>query len=151
VLALSSLASTAYLLHRLPPGETGIAPLDAWLTAASSESPAVSGGSAIDDGFGFGPRGQARRRRASSFSLSLHRSPLEMWLPYLNLGLGVLVLLMRLLSFKAQDEMDGWLGRMGLGNLPLVVYLVILVAKVVMASVDPERELEVLKYDHKGA
>lgn len=39
----------------------------------------------------------------------------------------------------------------GMGYLPLVVYAIILVSKMVMGSVDPEKELSSLKYDYKGA
>lgn len=39
----------------------------------------------------------------------------------------------------------------GMGYLPLVVYSVVLIAKVVMSSVDPEKELTALKYEYKGA
>jgi hypothetical protein len=38
-----------------------------------------------------------------------------------------------------------------LGALPGVVYASVVGAKVVMAGVDPERELRGLKYDYKGA
>lgn len=39
----------------------------------------------------------------------------------------------------------------GMGYLPLFVYLVVLLSKVVMSSVDPEKELTALKYEYKGA
>lgn len=42
-------------------------------------------------------------------------------------------------------------GLLGLGNLPGIVYAVVVVAKLMMASVDPERELGALKYGYKGA
>jgi hypothetical protein len=38
-----------------------------------------------------------------------------------------------------------------LGALPGVVYAVVVGAKVVMAGVDPERELRGLRYSYKGA
>jgi hypothetical protein len=38
-----------------------------------------------------------------------------------------------------------------LGALPGVVYAVVVGAKVMMAEVDPERELTKLKYGYKGA
>jgi hypothetical protein len=39
----------------------------------------------------------------------------------------------------------------GMGYLPLVVYAIVLISKMVMGSVDPEKELASLKYDYKGA
>jgi hypothetical protein len=42
-------------------------------------------------------------------------------------------------------------GLTGIGNLPGLIYLAVLGAKFVMASVDPERELGGLRYELKGA
>ena len=39
----------------------------------------------------------------------------------------------------------------GLGNLPLVINVVVLVSKVMMAGIDPEKELNDLRYGYKGA
>lgn len=70
-----------------------------------------------------------------------------MYLPYLNLGLGVVLVLMGWVVGRVKER-DVWTG---MGWLPLVVYLVVLVAKMVMGSVDPEKELTALRYDYKGA
>jgi len=48
--------------------------------------------------------------------------------------------------FRGKEEV--W---RGFGWLPAGVYLVVLIAKVVMGSVDPEAELGKLRYDFKGA
>ncbi|KID74100.1 hypothetical protein MBR_06824, partial [Metarhizium brunneum ARSEF 3297] len=128
VLSLTSLLSTAYILYKLPPPETGIAPLDAWVQrgrvpAASETIRRLKRGAGPD------------------------KSPLEMYLPYLNCVLsGVLVVLGLVLG-----RGDGSFAWIGMGNLPAIVYGVVLVAKVVMGSVDPERELGGLKYGFKGA
>ncbi|OAA71256.1 hypothetical protein ISF_01807 [Cordyceps fumosorosea ARSEF 2679] len=131
-LALSSLAATAYLLHRLPPAVTGLRPLDDW---------AGTGGAA-------GARG-----------------PLDRALPYLNgLLAGVLAFWGAAVAYKA-SRFDGGGGGGGGGggetsgalawpvmcSLPAGVYAVVLLAKVVMAGVDPEKELSALRYDYKGA
>ncbi|KAH8899535.1 hypothetical protein GQ53DRAFT_802053, partial [Thozetella sp. PMI_491] len=139
VLALSSLASTGFLLWQLPPDVTGIPLLDAWSRADES------------GGAGVGLSKNTRtRRRTSSFSASaiVHRSPLETWLPVLNVGLCALLVLMGLL-LKRRDGAPSNIG-IGIGNLPAIVYGVVLVAKMVMASVDPERELGGLRYEYKG-
>ena len=47
---------------------------------------------------------------------------------------------------KGKDEM-WW----GFGCLPLGVYGTVLLAKVVMGSIDPEAELGGLRYEFKGA
>lgn len=75
------------------------------------------------------------------------RSPLETWLPYLNLGLVVMLMLLGLVS-SPEAAGVGWVG---LGNLPAIVYTVVIAAKLIMGSVDPESELTALRYEYKGA
>ncbi|KAK3989844.1 hypothetical protein QBC44DRAFT_78753 [Cladorrhinum sp. PSN332] len=75
------------------------------------------------------------------------KGPLEKYLPYLNLGLVVLAVLNGLLEQRVKGTHNGVL----LGLLPGVVYGVVVGAKVMMAGVDPERELKGLKYGYKGA
>ncbi|KAH7320905.1 hypothetical protein B0I35DRAFT_202246 [Stachybotrys elegans] len=130
LLALTSLLSTAYLLHVQPPGCTGIAPLDAWIR-----------------------RGDVGQATADAVNLLQHMpivssSPLQTYLPYLNLALVLLVGLMGLVAGREATAAFGWIG---LGNLPALVYVVVLVADVIMGSVDPEKELSALKYQYKGA
>ncbi|KAL1850200.1 hypothetical protein Daus18300_013000 [Diaporthe australafricana] len=171
VLGLTSLASTTFLLFSLPPTETGIHALDGWVKSRSARDGQQGGGdsgaSGVASGSGDGPSGlgtlnqrRQRRRRASSFSLAPQKSPLEKHLPLLNVGLCAVLILYGLLVQRrggSSDHYDrdedhsqhfGWLG---LGNLPAIVYAVVLVAKLLMANVDPERELTALKYDFKGA
>lgn len=76
------------------------------------------------------------------------RSPLEKILPYLNLGLVTLLILMGLVR---GDERGGGFGWVSMGNIPGLVYSVVLTAKIVMAGVDPERDLGSLRYGYKGA
>lgn len=75
------------------------------------------------------------------------RSPLEVWLPYLNLGLVVMLMLLSLVSTSVAAGV-GWIG---LGTLPAIVYGVVIAAKLVMGGVDPESELTALRYEYKGA
>ncbi|KAI1343967.1 hypothetical protein F5Y15DRAFT_182805 [Xylariaceae sp. FL0016] len=163
VLSLTSLAATAWTLWSLPPGVTGIRILDAWTTGSgpstSADPPHQSPNLTHDDDtLTLGPIGanaQRRRRRgsslASSWSLrpSYTRSPLEQYLPTLNIGLCSVLVVTGYLSTRSAAA-EHW-GHVGLGNLPAVVYVVILVAKMVMGNVDPERELEGLRYEYKGA
>ncbi|VUC35096.1 unnamed protein product [Clonostachys rosea] len=122
ILAVTSLASTAFILHRLPPTATGIALLDG--------------------------KGKPSRKQDLPLSMgAMQRSPLETYLPYLNLGLISALVLMGMVT-KSNVASFGWIG---MGNLPAIVYIVVLVAKMVMASVDPETELSTLKYEYKGA
>ncbi|PCD44927.1 hypothetical protein AU210_000376 [Fusarium oxysporum f. sp. radicis-cucumerinum] len=122
LLSLTSLFSTAYLLHHQPPASSGIPFLDSW---AKPKTP----------------------RPTRPPSLSTRESPLETYLPYLNLGLGLVLILMAWAIGRTKSEAV-W---PGMGYLPLVVYGIILVSKMVMGSVDPEKELSSLKYDYKGA
>ncbi|KAM0434198.1 hypothetical protein ACHAQK_008867 [Fusarium lateritium] len=161
LLSLTSLCSTAYLLHHQPPTSSGIPFLDNWArpktprpTRPPSLSTRESSGVFDDDDDDedeedyepYVPRGRPRQRR-SSFSYVGRRSPLEIYLPYLNLGLGVILILMAWAIGRVKSEAV-W---PGMGYLPLVVYGIILVSKIVMGSVDPEKELSSLKYDYKGA
>ncbi|TQV91704.1 hypothetical protein IF1G_09770 [Cordyceps javanica] len=130
-LALSSLGATAYLLRRLPPAVTGLYPVDAWVG---------TGGAA-------GARG-----------------PLDQNLPYLNALLAILLAFWGAAVAYKTSRFDGGKGAVVPGkdvtgalawpvmcNLPAGVYGVVLLAKIVMAGVDPERELSGLRYDYKGA
>lgn len=92
-----------------------------------------------------------RRRGAGTIgtrtTLDAGKSPLELYLPYLNVGLAVVLVLMGLATGRGSGSF-AWIG---VGNLPAIVYGVVLLAKVVMASVDPEKELSALRYQYKGA
>ncbi|KAI1753855.1 hypothetical protein F4782DRAFT_545632 [Xylaria castorea] len=171
LLALSSLASTAWTLWSLPPGVTGIRFLDAWVGSSSSSSSSdnnnaasttttAAGGRGGGGGGLLGPMGAnaRRRRRASAGSHSFfwaarhHRSPLEQFLPFLNVALCGLLILAGFLSSSSQRSVAHrhW-GHVGLANLPALIYVVVLVAKMLMGSIDPERELSALRYEYKGA
>ena len=78
-------------------------------------------------------------------------SPLEVWLPYLNVGLCLLVLLTGLVTGSGGHQVGGSVGKVYLAALPGVIYAATVVAKVVMAGVDPEGELGGLRYGYKGA
>lgn len=150
LLSLTSLLSTAYLLHHQTPHESGIAFLDRWAKPKTPRPtrPPSEGSFSDDESEAYVPRRQPReRRRRSSFSFEARKSPLEIYLPYLNLGLGVVLMLMGWAVGKV-DSKAVW---PGMGYLPLLVYAVILIAKMVMGSVDPEKELTALRYEYKGA
>ncbi|KAI0418705.1 hypothetical protein F5X98DRAFT_108205 [Xylaria grammica] len=155
LLALSSLAATAWTLWSLPPGVTGIRALDTWAGSAGSQSAAAAaaGGNTL-----LGPIGAnaQRRRRASAAGSRFftwaqrHRSPLQQYLPLLNVAICALLVLAGFLSSQRSAAARHW-GHIGLANLPAVVYVVVLVAKMLMGSIDPEKELSALRYEYKGA
>ncbi|KAK6226263.1 hypothetical protein QIS74_02310 [Colletotrichum tabaci] len=160
LLSITSLLSTAYLLRTQPPGITGITLLDVWFrpktprvspsSSIASSTSSVSAASSSSSSSYQPIRAPMRTRpRRSSFSfVEDHKSPLETYLPYLNFGLCVVLVLTGLVTRSGERHA---LGHVGLGNLPAIVYVVILIAKVVMGSVDPEKELAALRYDFKGA
>ena len=133
LLGISSLAATAYLVHRQAPTKTGIRVLDAWSGA---------------DVKGKGPAAAA----VSSFSSwSMRRPPpLDQHLPHLNIGLCAVLLLSIFLPRGAATAASNTPYQL-LGSLPAAVYGVVLISKVTMAGVDPERELNKLRYEYKGA
>jgi hypothetical protein len=130
-----------------------------WLDSLMTTSPGASHEDEDEDEHGSDHRhsshyqsGQGQRggRRLSSFSYTGdHRSPLERWLPYLNVGL--CVVLVGLGQVTGGSDKASGTGLIGLGTLPALVYGVVLIAKMLMASVDPERELTALRYEYKGA
>lgn len=137
--------------------------MDAWARSGPSGSRDEDEDSAIASGSGSGPSGMGtlnqrrRRRRTNSLSYVVPKSPLEKHLPYLNIGLCVILILSGVLANRVGSAEDGeshhrhQFGWLGLGNLPGIVYGVVIIAKMVMASVDPERELQKLRYEYKGA
>ncbi|KFA68664.1 hypothetical protein S40285_02647 [Stachybotrys chlorohalonatus IBT 40285] len=129
LLTITSLLSTAYLLHVQPAGHTGIAPLDAWIRGADVK-PGANTSRLL-------PRG-----------LGDSGSPLQTYLPYLNVALVLVVALMGLRHGPTAAPIVGWVGT---GNLPVLIHVAILAANLMMGSVDPERELSGLRYQYKGA
>ncbi|KIN05545.1 hypothetical protein OIDMADRAFT_38068 [Oidiodendron maius Zn] len=126
LLSITSLLSTAYLLHSLPPGVTAIPFLDAWnVSAAADES--------------------ANRIPDPLIQGLVDHGPVRKYLPYLNLALSAVLALLGLV-FRGR-EFVWW----GFAWLPGFVYGVVLLAKVVMGSVNPEMELGSLRYEFKGA
>jgi hypothetical protein len=122
LLSITSLLSTAYILYYLPAGKTGIAEIDA-----------------------LNVKEKSKERRLPRLGEVVDKGPIEMYLPYLNLGLsGVLALAGLLVGGKGAELFSGF------GYLPGLIYGFVIVAKVVMGSVDVG-ELEDLKYGFKGA
>lgn len=156
LLALTSLASTAWLLYYLPPAETGIPYLDGGPGRREEPTrPAVGRSDEDEDDdtvAALRSRRERRERRASSFSVAAaragpHRTPLQRWLPYLNLGLCGVLFAIGVLRGAKQGGRDSLIADL----LPAVVYAGVLAAKMVMAGVDPETELGGLRYGYKGA
>lgn len=146
LLSLTSLASTAWMLWTQAPGVTGIRVLDAWVSGAGAGTGSGSGKNKT------APEQKKKKKqdRSVPFWAEEHRrSPLEKYLPYLNLGICAVLVMAGFLS-KSSASQGHW-GHVGLSNLPAIVYGVVLVAKMVMGSVDPERDLGALRYEYKGA
>ncbi|KAH6688304.1 hypothetical protein F5X68DRAFT_78976 [Plectosphaerella plurivora] len=131
LLALTSLLATFYLVYSQPPENTGFPLLDRLVQPARSRSEAAL---------------RAQRQKAAPF-LPAEDSPLAQYLPYLNLLLCAFVML----AGWAAGSTDAHYGWIGLGNLPALIYAIVVGAKMIMGSVDPEGELGGLKYDYKGA
>ncbi|GAB1313293.1 hypothetical protein MFIFM68171_03503 [Madurella fahalii] len=154
LLGLSSLAGTGWLLRRLDTTQTGFAVLDEGGKRGVSAESSSSSGPGLRSGGGMG-RGRGREMQGilSGGLSGADKSPLERHLPHLNVGLAVLAFVTGLLE---RARADGSAAPVGvhpvlLGALPGIVYAVVVGAKVVMAGVDPERELSGLRYGYKGA
>ncbi|CAK7564041.1 MAG: hypothetical protein SEPTF4163_001924 [Sporothrix epigloea] len=133
LLGISSLAASAILVHRQAPTKTGIRVLDAWSGAdIKGKGPAVVATLSFS--------GWSTRRPP----------PLDQYLPFLNLGLCAVLLLSIFLHGGATSAASNTPYQI-LGSLPAAVYGVVLLSKVIMAGVDPEQELNKLRYEYKGA
>ncbi|KAL1894660.1 hypothetical protein Cpir12675_003551 [Ceratocystis pirilliformis] len=141
LLSLTSLVATCFLAHQLPVQVTGFAFLDDLCARDSTSSASKIAGNrrAVRTGF---------LRRGEPGGLA-GESPLERYLPYLNVALGVLAAVGGTLG-PARGGGVWWLDGV-LAGLPLGVLAVVVGAKMMMAGVDPETELSALKYDYKGA
>jgi len=106
----------------LPSGETGINFLDKLNTPGKG-----------DDGVDYPKRVSAE-------------GPIRQHLPYLNIGLCVMLGVLGKLVNERGDGM-WWV----LSWLPGSVYLIVVCGKFVMGGVDPGRELDGLRYGFKGA
>ncbi|KAI9170954.1 hypothetical protein HJFPF1_00433 [Paramyrothecium foliicola] len=138
LLGLTSLFSSALLVYRQAPAVTGFAPLDAWVRGEDARLAARRDADRL----------LARRRRGGPLAVApVADSPLDTYLPYLNLGLAAVIVLMGLVAGPRTAEF----GFVGMGNWPALVYANNLVAKAIMGSVDPEKTLSALKYRYKGA
>lgn len=136
LLGVSSLATTAFLVHQQTPTKTGIRVLDAWSGAdVKGKGPETATAFRLSDWSGAGGR----------------PPPLEQYLPFLNLGLCTMLLLSLFLPRRGPSATTSSTPYQLLGSLPAAVYGVVLVSKVTMAGVDPERELNRLRYEYKGA
>ncbi|KAK2625646.1 hypothetical protein QTJ16_004958 [Diplocarpon rosae] len=124
LLSISSLLSTLYLIYCSPPGKTGIAFLD-------------------DINMPSTPQSMTARKRAM---LQATDGPIKKYLPYLNIG--VCSILIALGGVSRRKGVGLWLG---FEWLPAVVYVVVVTSKWEMGSVNPEEELERLRYGLKGA
>jgi hypothetical protein len=130
LLSITSLLSTAYLLYILPPGCTAIPLLDALNTNTNTDPKTKAGASRIADPLVL---------------RTVEHGPIRSYLPYLNLVLSAVLALLGQVFIGR--EMIWW----GFAWLPGGVYAVVLLAKVVMGSVNPEAELGALRYEFKGA
>ncbi|PHH52179.1 hypothetical protein CFIMG_003473RA [Ceratocystis fimbriata CBS 114723] len=140
LLSLISLVATSFLVHRLPVQVTGFAFLDDLCARDSTSSTSEIAGNRRAVRRGFLRRGEPGLTG---------ESPLERYLPFLNVALGVLAALGGTLG-PARGGGVWWLDGV-LAGLPLGILAVVVGAKMMMAGVDPETELSALKYDYKGA
>ncbi|KAI9049906.1 hypothetical protein LZ554_006053 [Drepanopeziza brunnea f. sp. 'monogermtubi'] len=117
VLSITSLLSTAYMIHTSPPGQTGLAFVDRVNTE---------------------PQSMAARRNSL---LAANGGPIKQFLPYLNVGLCVI-----LLGLGSMVQRKGVAVWAGFAWLPAAVYGVAVAGKWVIGGVDPG-DLANLRYE----
>ncbi|KAB2575074.1 hypothetical protein BFW01_g8314 [Lasiodiplodia theobromae] len=127
VLAVTSLAASAYTLYFIPLGNP---PSSSFLPARAQ----VSSGSAVRRGYEM-----ALRTLGTG---GVDDGPVEKFLPLLNLALCLVVWLK---SRTAKDEVAGWEG-----GLPTLVFVLVFLVRSQLAPIDVAG-LERLRYGYKGA
>ncbi|KAM3074236.1 hypothetical protein ACMFMG_002940 [Clarireedia jacksonii] len=132
ILSITSLLSTSYLLYSLPPGLTGIPILDSLNTKTQTQTHSHT------------------RTRTRTLPVSSSSGPLQIYLPPLNILLSATLGLLGSLA-KAKARSQGSILWFGFEWVPAGIYAVVVAAKMVMGSVDPEEELKGLRYGYKGA
>ncbi|KAH6621006.1 hypothetical protein B0J18DRAFT_457596 [Chaetomium sp. MPI-SDFR-AT-0129] len=176
LLGLSSLAATSWMLYHLNVTETGFPFLDSPPPPTPQGTTTTAGGTgSVGSGYGliknnkrpFSKTNKTSSSRPGILGTTTHdnssSSPLTRYLPFLNIALALLTLLSAFLQHLVRQRQQqaqnpdhtnnssGGVNPLLLGALPGIVYAVTIGAKMVMASVDPERELSGLKYRYKGA
>ncbi|POS87930.1 hypothetical protein EPUL_000193, partial [Erysiphe pulchra] len=111
--SITSLLSTAYLLVSLPPGQTNIAFID-HLSQLSTQKPKPN----------------------QYISLLPSQGPMKQFLPYLNIGLCVTLVLLGGVIEKRAGSL--WFG---LCFIPIINYGAVLITACFMNSIDPQHEL----------
>ncbi|KAF4123744.1 hypothetical protein GMORB2_6445 [Geosmithia morbida] len=141
LLSITCLLSTALLTYRLPYTLTGMPVLDD--RRASGHHSKNKNKDKIKMGGGGGGR---------TVGAGAGDSPLDRYLPYLNGALAILLILVGLVVPRSSAAAAASLHSAVVAScLPALIYGVVVVAKVVMAGVDPEEQLSSLKYQYRGA
>lgn len=137
ILSITSLLSSAYTLYCLPSSTTGFPALDAFW----AKKPPAAAASRHDD------EERETNARLPQLGDRIDKSPLELYLPSLNLVLVGLISMIGILL--GSSRFGGELGTL-YALLPAGVLVLVVVVKLEMGSVDVG-ELEGLKYGYKGA
>lgn len=135
LLAITSLLCTAWTMHFVPAGHTGIGPLDNLISNMRD--------TASDNAKGKEPAKPV-----------LHiggEGPVQQFLPILNTCLAFLILLMgRLAAGSSKGEREDGISKMVVSGLPMLALIMVYGAKLMLGGVGVE-ELEGLRYGYKGA
>lgn len=135
LLAITSLLCTAWTMHFVPAGNTGIGPLDGFIRNLNDKaSEKVKGKRPVKPVLNVGGDG-----------------PIQQFLPMLNTCLAFLILLMgRLAAGSTKGEREDGISKMVVSGLPMLALIMVYGAKLMMGGVGVD-ELEGLRYGYKGA
>lgn len=137
-LAITSLLCTAWTMHFVPAGHTGIRPLDNYIwNMKDTASDKVKGKRAAKQRLDISPMGGD--------------GPVQQFLPILNTCLAFLILLMgRLAAGSSKGEREDSISKIMVSGLPTLALVMVFGAKLLLGSVGVD-ELEGLRYGYKGA
>ena len=124
-------------MHFIPPGRTGIQPLDTFLT--NLRDPASE-------------KAKAKRPLNPQQILQTEgEGPVFQFLPLLNACLALLILIMgRLAAGSTKGEREDGISKLVVSGLPMLGLVMVMGAKLMLGGVGVD-ELEGLRYGYKGA
>lgn len=136
LLAITSLLCTAWTMHFVPAGHTGIGPLDHLIANMKDTA---------------SEKAKGKRPIVKPINGIGSQGPVHQFLPTLNTCLAFLILLMgRLAAGSSKGRREDGISKMVVSGLPMLALIMVYGAKLMLGGVGVE-ELEGLRYGYKGA
>ena len=143
LLAITSLLCTAWTMHFVPAGQTGIPPLDKFIHNMRD--------TASEKAKGKRPELSTAGLRMGAHGGIGGQGPIMQFLPIMNAALAFLILLMgRFAAGSTKGEREDGISKLVVSGLPMLALGMMVGAKIMLGGVGVD-ELEGLRYGYKGA